>query len=458
MAKKILLIVLATLIIDYSYAQNIPNGDFETWSNVSSYTPAPWITAGRVSRTADAYEGSHAIKLENIKSENSQSFVANGAFGGNGITGAPYDEQPLSMRFWAKYNLAIGDKAQIVALFTLNGGYIASASFTLEGNSADTFGYFSIPIQWQISTLPDSVAVIFSSLELDSNNVSGDGYVIIDDFHFASISTRNKALSNGDFNTWAETKVERLDNWFTTDDFLEQLGGARPSPSIVTKTNMGRSGTIGIELTSREVSNDTFPGVIFTGRSLDEVERPAFKISEKWKFIEGYYQYESVNGDSAFITAALFKFGLPIAYLQAAIITEQSSYTYFAFPITYQIDVVPDSATIFISNANPDNPRGVGTRLLIDDLKFSNQNLGVFDLNFNKLTVYPNPFKDEIRISGIDRLDDATYNVLDATGRVFRSGDVERNMTIDMRDAGTGLYFLQIEGRYIQTNKILLKE
>jgi len=458
MAKKILLIVLATLILDYTNAQNIPNGDFESWSNVSTYTPTSWIISGRVSRTTDAFEGSHAIKLENVKSENSRCFVANGPFDGNGITGAPYDEQPLSMRFWAKYNLAVGDKAQIAALFSLNGGYIATASFTLEGSSADTFAYFSIPIQWHVSTLPDSVAVVFSSLELDSTNVSGDGYVIIDDFHFATISTRNRALSNGDFNTWSEKKVESLDGWLTTDDFLEQMGGGRPTPSIVTKTNTGRSGTIGIELTSRQVGNDTFPGVVFTGRSLENFESPAFKISEKWKFVEGYYQYESVGGDSAYINAVLFRFGLPIALLQAAIVTEQSSYTYFAFPITYQIDVVPDSATIFISNSNPDMPRGVGTRLLIDDVKFSNQNLGVFDLNFNKLTVYPNPFKDEIRISGIDRLDDATYRVLDPTGRVFRSGDVERDMTIDMRDAGTGLYFLQIEGRYIQTNKILLKE
>ena len=96
--------------------------------------------------------------------------------------------------------------------------------------------------------------------------------------------------------------------------------------------------------------------------------------------------------------------------------------------------------------------------LTLDDIQFTNQNLGVFNLFANKLTVYPNPFQDEIHITGLDRLEGARYVVRDATGREFRSGEVVQDMTIDMRDAGAGIYFLHIEGRHVLTDKILLKE
>ena len=101
MTKKVLYILLASLFFVPSLAQNIPNVSFENWSNVSTFEPSPWMTAGTVTRSTDAKEGGYAIKLANNQGMNGQSFVASGQFGDNGIKGFPYDEQPLSMRFWA---------------------------------------------------------------------------------------------------------------------------------------------------------------------------------------------------------------------------------------------------------------------------------------------------------------------------------------------------------------------
>lgn len=456
--KKIACMLLVTFSSLIAIGQNVPNSGFETWSSVSTFSIDQWVTAGEVSRTTDAKEGGYAIRLDNVLSTNSRAFVASGPFGRQGIQGIPYNEQPLSVRFYSKYDLALGDIAQVAALFYLQGNFVAFANITIEGSSMDTFTYFSVPIDWQVSTVPDSVAIIFSSIELDSNNVQGDGYIIFDDFHFASISTRNKAVPNGNFNTWGTQSREALTGWFTTDDYIESFGGGRPNPPIVSKNNTAKSGSYAIELKNRVYGQDTLPGIMFTGSDISSFERPAFAVNRKWKFLEGYYQFSPENRDTASIVAFMFRNGVPVGSAQGAIVSAKSDYTYFAFNIDYLIDIVPDSATVFISNANPDAPRGAGTRLLIDDVRFTDQNLGVFTLHHNRLNVYPNPFKDEIHLSGIDFLEDAQFVIYDAGGKVFREGTCHNNDVIDMRDASAGVYFLHIEGNHVVTDKILLKE
>ena len=52
----------------------------------------------------------------------------------------------------------------------------------------------------------------------------------------------------------------------------------------------------------------------------------------------------------------------------------------------------------------------------------------------------------------------AEYVVRDATGRTIRTGEIEGDLTIDMRDAGAGVYFLHIEGEHVLTDKIVIKE
>lgn len=438
-------------------AQNVPNSSFETWSTQTAFSPTSWITAGPVSQCEETFEGSFAIKLENKEQNNTRSFVSTGAFSEGKIGGYAYDEQPLSLRFHAKYDLAPGDKAQVAAIFTLKGNALGYVTINIEGNSADTFGYFSVPITWQLSSIPDSVGIILSSIDLNTQEVNGDGYIIFDDLYFASISTRNKEIQNGSFNKWNNKSYPVLDNWYTTDDFYYENSGVRLDPAIVSSTTDGKAGKA-LLLKNQIVGSDLLPGVAFTGTDISKIERPSFRMNQKWKYLSGYYKYNPQNGDTAVIAAILFKNGVPIANAQFVIKQTVNAWTYFAVEIGYAIDIVPDSATVVIFNSNPDNPQGTGTIMYVDDVMFSDHNLGVIDLTRSKLTVYPNPFKDEIKITGLDRVDGATYSVRDATGKEFRSGEVHREMTIDMRDAGAGIYFLHIEGRYVNTDKILLKE
>jgi Secretion system C-terminal sorting domain len=455
---RITLCLLAFFFTEVALGQNVLNGNFETWTSVSTPQLDSWQTTGNVSKTSDAFEGASAIRLDNVVSSGLYGFVATGPIIGNKLGAIPYDEQPLSFRFRAKYDLALGDKSQITVLFALKGNVIAHGTFYLEGNSADTFTYFSVPITWQVSTPPDSVGVIISSLDLEQKRMNGDGYVIIDDFHFASITTRNKEIANGNFNMWSEVGRQSLAGWFTTDDYIQELSGAPSDTPFVIKSKMGRAGSLGLELKSQMYGGNLVSGLAFTGSSLQEALTPSFKLNEKWKFFEGYYQYKPENGDTAFLNAYLFKSGIPIGTASVSLSDEKTSYTYFSMEITYAIDIVPDSATIYISNSNSNNPRGNETWLLVDDLKFSNQNLGIFDFDFNKITVFPNPFKDQVEIIGLDRIDHALYTVRNVHGQLIREGEIIRNTKIDMRDADAGMYFLTIEGKHINSNKILIKE
>lgn len=458
MKKQLIFLFIIGASISLS-AQNIPNVGFESWTETSSFSIDNWFVAGAATRTTDAYEGGTAVRLENNASTQSKSFVASGPIGPGGVASIPYDEAPLSMRFRAKYNLAAGDKAQIVSAFRSGPNYIAVSSITIEGNSMDTFTYFSVPIQYQISTIPDSVAVIITSLELDSNTVNGDGYIVIDDLHFASISTRNKDIPNGNFNSWSETQTRHLDGWQTTDSYLFQISGQRINPPIVSEiTDDVHGGSTALELRNRLWGADTMPGVIFTGPDPEEFETPSFPINQKWKYIEGFYKYNPEGGDSATIAVSLFKSGVPIGGVQAILFTPKSDWSYFAFEFQYLVDITPDSATLFITNSNPDQPHGLNTTLVLDDVQFTNQNLGVFDLFANKLNVFPNPFRDEIHLSGIQNIEDAIYEIRDARGRLVKSGDVTRNLIIDMRNTDSGIYFLHIEGEHVLTDKIVVKE
>ncbi|MFT5724023.1 MAG: hypothetical protein ACI9JN_001140 [Bacteroidia bacterium] len=457
--KKLINSLLALLVVMMANAQqNIPNGNFEDWGVHKTEVLDNWEVSGNVTSSTDAYSGSKSLRLENIASNKTRGFVSTGPFIGRKLFGVPYDEQPLSVRFRAKFNLALGDKAQIACIFTLKGNTIAFAGLDIEGSSNDTFAYFSIPITWSLSSNPDSVAIAVSSLNLETQEFNGDGYFIIDDLHFASISTRNKALSNGDFENWSIKTRDNLVSWYTTDDYFIEISGQEFLTPLVAKSNKGRSGTMGVELTSQSLNGDLVPAMIIVGDKFADIEQPTFPMNKRWKYFEGYYQYKPVNGDSAFFTAFLFKSGVPVGGVQFSVDKAASSYTYFSKEITYFSRADPDSAIVFIMASNPDETRGDGTWLLLDDIKFSDNNSSVFDLRLNKLTVYPNPFKTEINLAGIDQMIGADYTIVDVLGKPISHGLLTRNITIDLSDQLPGVYVLHISGKHVKTTKILIKE
>ncbi|MFT4523600.1 MAG: hypothetical protein ACI8ZN_002555 [Bacteroidia bacterium] len=441
-----------------SLAQNVPNGSFEDWIDVEKSSLDNWLVVGDVEKSTDATEGSSAVIFTNTVASDQFGLITSGPLINDKVTSVAYDEQPLSLRFNAKYNIAVGDGAQIVVLFSFKGSVLAYLSFDILGNSADTFRSFSLPITWQVSTQPDSVAYVISSRNLEEDQVYGDGYLIIDDFHFASISTRNKEIPNGNFETWKTTKTPSLTGWFTTDDYLEKLTGVRFPTPFVTQTTQSHSGKLALELTSRSTGAELAAGLAITGSSEAAFENPSIAINQKWKYLEGYYKYSPMNNDTALVLAALYYQGNVIAYETFEIGNKTDEFTYFAMPITYTLGLTPDSATVAFASADPDNPKGDRSKLTIDGVQFTNQNLSVFSFDQHRLKVYPNPVNDVVNISGLSQIEGAEYSLFNSLGQIVQSGIASKNLQVNMSGLAQGMYILNINGRYVNTSKLLFKE
>ena len=63
----------------------------------------------------------------------------------------------------------------------------------------------------------------------------------------------------------------------------------------------------------------------------------------------------------------------------------------------------------------------------------------------NKLTVYPNPSSDFIKINGLTEIEN--YGIYNVLGAQMLKGSVSNNQEINIQDLTNGLYFLKFENR-----------
>lgn len=458
--KHITFIALLFGSLAIANAQNIPSGDFESWTVRDEVSLDSFTSAGLVARTTDAYSGQYAVRMDNkiIDGEHATSFVTNGVPVENNVLGGQaYDEAPLSMRFFAKYDLATGDHADIVGIFKLNGSPIAIVNVEVEGSSADTFVRYSVPINWQVSAIPDTFVMLMSSKDLDTDTINGDGYLIVDDVHFVNIGKRTKPLHNGDFEHWVQGDREVPTGWFTIDDVFAEssLPGL---PRLVEKTSDAHGGNSALSLSNYGSGRDVLPGIALTGNSRKNLEKPAFKVSKNWKFIEGWYKYNSHNGDSARVMAGLFAMGVPIGLVQWGAGSSVNQWTYFSAELDYFTNLVTaDSATVAVMAANPDKPRGGETELIVDDLKFTDHPVGVKDIATPRMAVYPNPVRSDIYIALPDGADVNSYRIFDMTGKEVEGGSLTDGRHIQLSsELKAGNYLLQVQGEsHIYEHKII---
>ena len=87
-----------------------------------------------------------------------------------------------------------------------------------------------------------------------------------------------------------------------------------------------------------------------------------------------------------------------------------------------------------------------------------NNDLGTAELDLNSaISIYPNPFKDELMIS--TKIEEAhAYELLDINGKVLLSGklDSQTNQILDLDKLAPGTYFFQTKfGQYINTQRLV---
>jgi hypothetical protein len=185
------LFTLATVIIFSlgAFAQQIPNGGFETWS--SSAAPDGWGDFGNITGigmtfpyftykdTTTFVEGHTSVKMvtdtlpASIGGQVTPSLVGLGTMGLNfatmmpTFTGIPYTKKPDSLYFSVKYApAAVTDSGQVV--FTLNKAGVSLFGGMLGGKIPNTQGAwvtnsFYLTPYYTGGTLPDTLMLLFVS-------------------------------------------------------------------------------------------------------------------------------------------------------------------------------------------------------------------------------------------------------------------------------------------------------
>lgn len=76
--------------------------------------------------------------------------------------------------------------------------------------------------------------------------------------------------------------------------------------------------------------------------------------------------------------------------------------------------------------------------------------------NSSTLSIFPNPFKNQINIRGIE--EQVQIRIIDLTGRVVLQTSKSENTTISVEEIPVGMYLIQINGENTNTRSVILKK
>lgn len=442
-------------------AQNVPNGGFEAWEIEDFYVANDWVSYGKPQRTEDANVGLYAIELFNFANSEGNyvgSSIYNVDWQGGGVDKFPYDGDPLSMVFDAKYDLAAGDSAEFTSGFYEKGIWIGDARIKVTGNSGGTFLTYSVPIRWYTtSRTPDSVYIGMTSLSQEGN-ANGPGSIIIDDFRFENIGNRTVEINNYDFEEWTNEGVHYPTGWMPIDLLaFKEWGGFLLNPSVVQNTQPFRGTNCLAIHNFNSWNSDVGEGACFTGDTSSDAWRPQFPINEKYKYLQGYYKLENGGDDTAEISFNVFKLGNYLGEGKIRLGGNSNGWAFFSIPVTYYADFVPDSATIRLVSSINQADNSPNTTLFVDELKFVNtieNKVSVANLERDELKIFPNPFESKLTLIA----EGGSFVIADLLGRKVKQGSISsKSIQIDLTSLPSGIYTITLTNNEQQWQKKIIK-
>lgn len=196
------------LVTAVAYAQ-VPNGDFENWTNKGNYeVPDGWATGDSlinsvgattftVTKSTDARTGTYAMKVSSVSitvGSNNLDFAGLAEIGNGGFPdsyGVPYITIPDSFKFSYKFVPNVADTVMIVAQLKAwdanqNRSVAVAYAGIVTGTPAATWQDISEPFQLDPtngSLTPDTIT-FFVWLINDGVNPNPGSYVVIDAMSF----------------------------------------------------------------------------------------------------------------------------------------------------------------------------------------------------------------------------------------------------------------------------------
>lgn len=453
-------IILYLFICQIGLGQ-IPNGDFEQWDFRDHFKLKHYNSPTRnVERTTDAKEGTYALKLSNTYIESSVGYrgYAHTVDKPNGLNGFAFSGDALSLVFWSKHELALGDTARVYAVFRDKGAYKGKVDFRFTGSSNGEWKKYSVPIEWNGSRLTDSVWLYFYSYADDA--VDGDGWVIYDDIHFTNISQRKMDVTNFGFEEWENTGISYPKNWRSVDllTYDSYTSFLYEPTTIQVSEEEAFSGNYSL-LVKNAYSNSNGRlryGYCFIGTENNDYYTPCFS-TDTFKYLQGYYKYLPDGDDTARINYRTWEKGAGKSY-DNLYLPASTEWKFFTLPINYYSKTaMPDSAALIIYSGKTDSVRGPNSSLYIDDLKLVMEPKGVgIEVFENQVKIYPNPINSMLFVETQSNESITIYNFLGELMSNFNLLPGENE--IDLSVYSPGIYFIKSNNKTNQWIQKIVKQ
>lgn len=416
----------------------IENGSFENWTNTPLfYTPLDWNSSNldygieTVTKSYDAQEGLYSVILKTIIEE--QDTITGYVYQGSEDIGIDYTDNFETVSIQFKSNLTQDDTLYMILTrfdqfdnqielqihpvgYGINNNWTQSIINVGNQSQAKIGIAFTIGKEPELNFLP-----------------SPNSTVQIDNIQFYSGNTEQTPLPNFSFENWEEISYENPENWHSYNQLLTIY-----DLENVTKTTDSNSGSFAVKITTNDVEGEVTPGLLANGPlNISTFGFKPIPYNASPTTISGAYKYSPNGNDNAEMFIQFFKLGNVIGGHVETFIN-QTNYTSFSSNII--LIGTPDSMSIIASSGN-----NVGSVLILDDLNFSGNNVGIEEFSNMKVNIYPNPAKNKVMIKSNDIFN---YKIIDLSGEIVMSGDNNTSaIEVDIDHLNSGVYFVKINNK-----------
>jgi hypothetical protein len=435
--KRTLIFTKLLVLSALSIHSQIPNFSFENWTEYQQHTPRHWVVNGSAQRVNGKNGAALRLSHESgaLPSFAAQADLSEGGFFGFPLPGFAYKNVPDSVNILVRTNLAVGDTAQVLIVFTKAGIPISIETMRIWGNSAGAWTSSGIRMG-NSGVAVDSGLIIISSVASDLVALQS-GYLDVDSIYLTDASRKlMPSVPNAGFELWDSVQLLQPDRYLSSDRLFSNV---RYAVRNVDRETKGHTGNYSLKLRTGLALGpngfDTLGASVFTSVSnnpLDaDPERPSFPVNARYASLRGYYELRLISaGDTAQVEVNFFYQGSLVGngVWRSGTSTSANQWTMFSADINYDpmFSGIPDSATIFLSLMNnrgtSDKP---GNWLLVDDLYFSEWNTSLHEnkKHNTQARVYPNPASSVVYLLfDSSSEENLNYRLTDVSGRTVLEG------------------------------------
>lgn len=197
-----------------------------------------------------------------------------------------------------------------------------------------------------------------------------------------------------------------------------------------------------------EILYDTIGGAFVGSINLSPLYlKRGYPYTGRPKTLNLWFKYFPVGEDRGSVGAVLTKWNgtkSDTIAISDTSVYYNPIYSLIHLDFTYLSDQFPDTAVVILASSRRSNESRINSTLFVDDVEFSGW-VGVNDYDIkNKVTVYPNPAKDELHIK-LNSNQKLRINIMDTAGKSVESIALNNNeITVDVKKYPSGIYFYEI--------------